>query len=508
MTTGLITRGRSRARRWITRGVLAAAMAGLGSAVITSPALAAAQGTTTIAGGGYDTCSIQAGKAWCWGYNQYGELGNGSTTSSSVPVPVYTGSTLAGKTITRISASFGDTCALDATGNAYCWGYNGFGQLGDNVTKSTSSSRYPVPVYPGGALAGKKLIQISVGGYFACALDSAGKAYCWGFNFAGELGNGTTANSSVPVPVASTGVLAGKTLTQISLGLNQACALDTAGKAYCWGWVQYGGLGNGSTGASAVPVAVDTSGVLAGKKLTQISASQGGTCAIDTVGRAYCWGVGPLGNGSTSGSLVPVAVDTSGVLAGKTLTQISLGDGQACALDDTGAAYCWGSNRAGQLGDGTTTDSTTPVAVITAGALADRTLTQISGGGFHTCAVDSVGAAYCWGDNEAGALGDDTTIQSTTPVLAGPAAPAGVTVMPGDTTATVTWIAPASLDGGSVTGYTATAEPGGRTCGRQHATKCTIKGLANGTRYTISVVARTSVGRSGASAPATVTPAG
>jgi alpha-tubulin suppressor-like RCC1 family protein len=219
--------------------------------------------------------------------------------------------------------------------------------------------------------------------------------------------------------VDTSGALADKTLTLVSAGYDHECALDAAGAAYCWGYDGFGELGNGKTGSSSVPVAVDTSGALAGKTLSQVSASWYHTCAVDTAGAAYCWGdnVGDaLGVSSITRSSVPVAVDNSGALAGKTLTRITTGQEHTCALDSTGAAYCWGSDAYGQLGDGTT-NGPGPVAVDASGALSGKTLTQISAGYGHTCALDSAGAIYCWGDNTNGDLGDGAENQSDVPVL-------------------------------------------------------------------------------------------
>jgi alpha-tubulin suppressor-like RCC1 family protein len=482
--------------------------AGLGPLAPTpQAALASTPGASSVSTGSLHTCALESGKAYCWGRNDDGELGDGSTAGSIVPVAVDTSGALAGQTLTQISTAAGDTCALDSVGAAYCWGNDDAGQLGD-AGISADHSTVPVAVDTSGVLAGKTLTHISTGDFDTCALDSAGAAFCWGYNAEGELGDGSTTDSRVPVAVDTGGALAGKTLTQISAGGGVACVLDSASAAYCWG-IGGGVLGDGSTTDSSVPVAVDTTGALAGKTLTQISAGYFTVCALDSAGAAYCWGSnrdGGLGDGSTTDSSVPVAVDASGALAGKTLTQISAGADNACALDRGGAAYCWGYNDLGSLGDGSTSDSTVPVAVDTSGALAGQTLTQVAAGDYDVCAVDSGGAPYCWGENTGGELGDDSTASSDVPVLAGPQAPTDVTAVPGDAAATVSWTRPASLDGGTLTGYTATAAPGSAACTTTGATTCTLTGLTDGVTYTVTVEANTTAGDSGASIPATVTP--
>jgi alpha-tubulin suppressor-like RCC1 family protein len=179
----------------------------------------------------------------------------------------------------------------------------------------------------------------------------------------------------VPVAVTTSGVLSGKILVQVAVGSGSACALDSTGAAYCWGSDASGQLGNNSTTQAAVPVAVTASGVLSGKTLTQITAGNGSACAIDSAGAAYCWGsdtTGQLGNNSTTQATVPVVVTASGVLSGKTLTQVAVGSAAACALDSTGAAYCWGSDSSGQPGNNSTTQATVPVAVTTSGCCPAR----------------------------------------------------------------------------------------------------------------------------------------
>ena len=215
----------------------------------------AAQGASTVfqrvsaisAGGDLDS----AGAIYCWGGNGGGELGDGTNTSSLIPVAVDTTQLPAGTVFTQPTASVFHTCALTAVGGAYCWGSNGWGELGDN---STAGSTRPVAVYTAGALAGKNITQIVASGEFdTCALDSAAAAFCWGNNDFGQLGIGSTTSSSVPAPVNTGGVLAGKTLTRLAAGQGfHTCALDSAGAAYCWGSI--------GTANARVPEAVNTGG--------------------------------------------------------------------------------------------------------------------------------------------------------------------------------------------------------------------------------------------------------
>ena len=146
---------------------------------------------------------------------------------------------------------------------------------------------------------------------------------------------------------------------------------------------------------------VDASGALAGETLTQVTADYGAACALDAAGAAYCWGgnwVGQLGDGTTASSDTPVAVDATGALAGTTLTQVAAGEYSICALGANAAAYCWGDNTQGELGDGTTGGySDTPVAVHATGALAGTASTRVTTGEYSACALDNAGAAYCWG---------------------------------------------------------------------------------------------------------------
>lgn len=369
--------------------------------------------------GGSVTCGVNnERKAYCWGESSSVSGGGGA---SLTPAAVYMDGVLSGKQLAMVGSSSSTACALDTDGKAYCWGSNQYGYLGVGANPPNRSF-YPVAVDTSGVLSGKTLTKISTGGLHSCVIDTDGKAYCWGRNIYGYLGNGVSGSANdafSPVAVDTSGVLAGKTLSDIIAGSSVSCALDTDGKAYCWGLGSSGQLGRGSKASSSVPVAVDTTGVISGKPLVKIDSDSHTTCALDSDGKAYCWGgykgMG-LGINANDNVLLPIAVDTSGVLSGKTLIDLSIGDSHVCVVDTQGKAYCWGYGGSGQLGDGNSTNALTPVAVDDSGALAGKTLIDIDAGAQMTCAIDSEGKAYCWGSSYYGRLGDGSTAGSPVPV--------------------------------------------------------------------------------------------
>ena len=245
--------------------------------------------------------------------------------------------------------------------------------------------------------------QLAAGDYHTCALTSAGAVQCWGYNVVGQLGDNSTTNRLTPVAVSglSSGVVA------IAAGGAHTCALTSAGAVQCWGSNGFGQLGDNSTTNRLTPVAVSglSSGVVA------IAAGGKHTCAITSAGAVQCWGYnydGQLGDNTTTNRLTPVAVSglSSGVVA------IAAGASHTCALTSAGAVQCWGYNVVGQLGDNTTTNRLTPVAVsgLSSGVVA------IAAGGAHTCALTSAGAVQCWGSNGSGQLGDNSITNRLTPV--------------------------------------------------------------------------------------------
>lgn len=292
--------------------------------------------------GGNDGRSLVLQWPWtklaAWGYNADGQLADGSLASRSTPVICNSGE-FAGKCILKLSAGSSHSLALTADGRIKGWGNNTYGQAGAGGN-------------PAGPLDGKTVASVSAGSNHSLAVCSDGTAYAWGQNFAGMLGNGSTTNSSVPVPVYPGGALAGRSLTSVAAGTNHSLALSSDGRVFSWGFNVSGRLGNGTYNSSSTPVAVDDTGVLAGKSITAISAGDSHSVALSTDGSVYTWGSntnGELGDNSTSDRFTPVEVATSGVLSGKSVIAIAAGNNHTLALTSDGKVHAWGDNTYGQL---------------------------------------------------------------------------------------------------------------------------------------------------------------
>lgn len=212
----------------------------------------------------------------CWGAGSSGRLGNGTTENKLVPTPVDVTGALAGKQLAAISVGIGHVCAVDTAGQGYCWGDGSKGQMGNG---RSNDSLVPVAMDQTG-LGGRPLVAVSAGNDFSCGLDSSGAAYCWGVNGSGRLGTGNYARATRPTAVVSSGALAGRTLVSVTTGGAHACALDSAGLAYCWGSSANGQLGTGGRSSSLVPAAVSTAGALAGRTISDLAADGSNTVAL------------------------------------------------------------------------------------------------------------------------------------------------------------------------------------------------------------------------------------
>ncbi|WP_416517475.1 InlB B-repeat-containing protein [Bifidobacterium asteroides] len=384
------------------------------------------------------------GNAYAWGYNSSGQLGNGTKTSQTTPVMVRKPDRKtypdlpADFTYVQVSAGGSHSLAVGSDGNAYAWGYNSSGQLGDGTKTSQTTpvmvrkpDRKTYPDLP----ADFTYVQVSAGERHSLALGSDGNAYAWGYNYYGQLGDGTTTTQITPVKVEKLAdAPVDFTYVQVSGGGNHSLALGSNGNAYAWGYNGNGQLGNNETTDSSVPVLVRDPASPADKskglKATQVSAGYEHSLALGSDGYAYAWGwnrQGQLGD-NTGGygayTTVPVHVrdptnptDTS---KGLKATQVSAGYAHSLALGSDGYAYAWGNDNYGQLGDNTVGYggyTTVPAYVRDPASPADKSkglkATQVSAGYEHSLAIGAEWNAKAWGNNQYGQLGDNTDGYST-----------------------------------------------------------------------------------------------
>lgn len=399
----------------------------------------AATSQSRVAVGGLHTCAVlNDGKVQCWGNNEQGQLGNGTTTTSTVPQTV-TGITAA----TAVAAGNNHTCALLSGGTAQCWGLTGNGQVGDGTTyDATQNSQLVLPLLrlrPVTVSGLSGALSISAGGFHTCAVVSGGSVKCWGDDGIGQLGDNKPGDKSL---VATT-VPGLSGVTGIAMGEFHTCALLAAGTVKCWGHNGTGQLGDGTKADRAAPVGVvglpDPAGATP-NPVVAITAGYGHTCVIVKDGTARCWGENtfgqlgyptPVGTPAEGGRMTPSVTPqpvqrntappsplnpSPSTVAQDGLTAISAGQFHTCAMLETSAAACWGQNGRGQLGTDPNPltskldDSTTAVAVAgLAGA------TAVTAGGFHSCAAQG-GAMVCWGYNFYGQLGSSAP-GSAVPVI-------------------------------------------------------------------------------------------
>jgi len=346
-----------------------------------------------LAAGREHTCALTAaGGVKCWGSNRSGLLGDGTLTRSHTPVDV---SGLSSGVVALAARQY-RTCALTDAGGVWCWGWNDDGQLGDG----TSTNRW-TPVEVSGLSSG--VVALAAGGWHTCALMEGGGVRCWGFNGAGQLGDGTKTKHHTPVEV--TGL--SSEVTALVAGEEHTCALTEAGGVWCWGENGFGQLGDGTFLDRSTPIEV--SGLTGG--IVTLAAGYNHTCAVTAAGGVKCWGqnrYGQLGDGTTTNRYTPVDITglSSRVLA------LNAGGDHTCALTDSGGVKCWGLNNYGQLGDGTLTNRHTPVDV----APLSSGVTTLDAGGAHTCALTEAGENQCWGANFYGQLGDGSITWESSPV--------------------------------------------------------------------------------------------
>ena len=383
-------------------------------------------------GSGNDLVLVWADtRVFAWGSNDYGQLGDGTTVTRKTPVAVNAGAgegILLGRTVVGAATGVYHSIAWSADGALATWGFNAYGQVGDGTTTTRS---YPVALNTGAgsALQGKTLVAAAKGSFHSLAVCSDGTVAAWGRNNNNQLGEGTTSNSSLPVAVnaAQASALQGKTAVAVAAGGDSSLALCADGTLAAWGYNNYGQLGDGSTTTRNIPVMVNAGlgSALQGRTAVAVSAGNGFSLALCSDGTVVAWGYngyGQLGDGTNTNRSLPVVVNAApgSALYGKTVVAVAAGYAYSLALCSDGTLAAWGDNQYGQMGDGTTIQRTVPVAVRTTSgsALEGRFVVGMEAGDYHGLAVCADGTAAVWGFNDYGQIGDATTTTRTVPVAA------------------------------------------------------------------------------------------
>jgi alpha-tubulin suppressor-like RCC1 family protein len=333
-----------------------------------------------------------------WGYNSSGQLGDGNTTDSALPVNVKLPT---GTKVRKLAAGYDHSLAVTSTGSVLAWGLNASGELGDgNHTNSHVPVKVKLP-------KGTTVTKVAAGGFYSLAVTSTGSMLAWGYNSKGQLGDGSKAQTDLPVKVK---LPTGTKVTKVAAGYYHSLAVTSTGAVLAWGDNAHGELGNGSTTNSHVPVQVK---LPTGTKVIAVAAGYDDSFALTSTGSVLAWGLnasGQLGDGNTTDSHVPVQVKLP---TGTTVTRLAAGHGHVLAVTSMGKLRAWGSNASGQLGDGNTASSDVPVKVkLPTGT----TVRNVAAGYYHSVAVTSTGKLLAWGNNSYGQLGNGTTASSHLPV--------------------------------------------------------------------------------------------
>lgn len=404
-------------------------------------------GATQIASGFSHVCAVVDGGVQCWGNNANGQLGDGTTTASPTPVQAIP----AGSGIVEVRAGNAHTCARASGGTVQCWGNNFNGQLGNGATLPGPA----IVTSPVAVLGQTDAASLALGSFHSCLVTTTGAARCWGWNGFGQLGNGATNSAGISSPGAVN--LLGSGVAQIAAGAQHTCARTDAGAMLCWGDNSQGAIGDGTFVQRLVPTAVSgldagveaiaandasscaynganvlcwgrgseaQNGVTFPLSVTQpnvVAGSGAGVaalgargnvaCARRLSGSVICWGEnfnGQLGRYYLAWRLRPTAVGGSW---GSANVAVAMGYAHACALRANGGVECAGNNAQGQLGNGNLLNSMTPVAVQNLGGA-----TVVASGWLHSCAIVAGGAVRCWGRNTEGQLGNGSNQASSTPV--------------------------------------------------------------------------------------------
>jgi len=345
---------------------------------------------TTLSSGDNHNCMIdEDDRLWCWGKNDFGQLGDGTTDNKSIRTKISTSDDWS-----QISLGEDHSCAIKLDGSLWCWGDNSSSQLGDGTTEKKF---IPTPIG-----SDTDWTQISLGTNHSCAIKADGSLWCWGKNSLGQLGDATNQDSLIPIPIGTDTDWA-----QISIGNNHSCGLKLEGTLWCWGNNEYGQLGDGTNNNASTPVQISTD-----IYWTLISLGGEHSCGLKTFGTLWCWGdnsSGQLGEGTTDDKSIPTLIG-----ADTHWKKIILGKNHSCGVNKfrnylntiERSLWCWGNNNFGQIDDETRINKLKPTEVgnetLSTSSLPVISLygeSQISLGGNYSCGINRSGDPFCWGDN-------------------------------------------------------------------------------------------------------------
>lgn len=368
---------------------------------------------TSVATGFLFSCGLSAqGAAFCWGEETGGKLGNGVTSGNvqATPVPVIDSSLSFSEFFVSLTLGSGHVCALTNENNAYCWGADGKGQLGDGDDEGRPEPT-PVPVDTA-ALAGDQFESLEAGLFHTCGVSLRGDAYCWGNEVFGELGNGGE-NGATPAPslVDRSSLLASERWQSVTAGMFHTCGLTDLGNVYCWGHNGFEQLGNRERGQRRTPSPVDTRLLGEGEVFQSISAGDYHTCGVTNFGNGVCWGLaqnGAVGNGLGGTVRVPTPIDRTNLLPEERVTRITGGHAHSCLTTDKKRSFCFGADLDGRLGDGDVGKGHKIAELVSTETLEPgEFFVSLDAGGGHTCGVTNRDQSWCWGRDVEGQLGED-----------------------------------------------------------------------------------------------------
>jgi uncharacterized repeat protein (TIGR02543 family) len=368
-------------------------------------------------GGAYSFGLTTPGQVYAWGRNAERQLGDGTTNGRTTPTLISFSGLESGETIQLISLGEDHSLALTTNGRVYGWGSNSVGQLGDGtlVTKNI-----PTLIPFADLQVGEKIKYVSAGGYHSLALTTNGRVFGWGFNSFGSLGDNTNINKNIPTLISFTGLQVSETIEFISAGSFHSLAVTTNGRLYGWGRNSRGSVGDGTTDNKFIPTLITFTGLEAEERIQDVALNGEQSFALTSLSNVFAWGYnafGQLGDSTLNDKLTPTPITFTGLELGEKIQYLDASVSHTLALTTTGRVYAWGLNDNGRLGDGTIVNKSIPTLISFTGLQVGETIDQVTTGSAHNLAVTTNGRLFTWGNNPNGQLGDGTTTQQTTPTL-------------------------------------------------------------------------------------------